>query len=111
MTGLGVFTLTSIVQKSVLITATDQLGEAVPSRGRSVQKSRSRGERYVDYNMSPIEYFLGSCLVVEDVHNPQIEIPRRLGCEKPCGGTSVVRERLHVKYTPLELPQTTPMEP
>lgn len=36
--------------------------------------------------MSPIEYFLGSCLLVEDVHNLQIEITRRLGCEKLCGG-------------------------
>lgn len=37
--------------------------------------------------MSPIEYSF-SCLLVGDVHNLRIEIPRRLGCEKPCGGAS-----------------------
>lgn len=38
--------------------------------------------REIDYNMSPIEYFLGSCLVVEDVHNLRIEIPKAIRLRK-----------------------------
>lgn len=36
-----------------------------------------------------------SCLLFGNVHNLQIETPRRLACEKPCGGNSVVRASLH----------------
>lgn len=83
------------MQKSVLITTSHNRSTRGSSGSeKSTEKSVMWRERQI-ITMSPIEGFF-SCLLVEGVHYLQIEIPRRLGCEKPCGGKSVVRARLHV---------------
>lgn len=76
------------MQKSVLITTTDQLGNE-----KSTEKSVMWRE--IGYNYAPIEDFF---FLVRNVHNLQIEMLRRLGCEKPYGGKSVVRALLLVYY-------------
>lgn len=95
--GVGFSISTSIVQKSVLIYHNRSAGE---SSGNERSTEKSVMWRDIGYNYEPIEdlFFLFVSWHVGNVHNLQIEIPRRLGCEKPCGGKSVVRARLHVYY-------------
>lgn len=65
------------------------------SSGNEKSTEKSVMWREIGYNYAPVEGFF---LLVGNVHNLQIEILRRLGCEKPCGGKSVLRELLHVYY-------------